>query len=126
MSKWFVAGGKCENTVVSNGFKQLRLKPGCAEYRIDIVAGLVSETYRIQARALCTGSDGLAELGEQDILDIVLPRVSNGDARAAIEEIVDALLAGRATVSGLVGGLREDGHVHPDPSRVRGTNWVQV
>ena len=124
VSKWFVAGGECSDTVVTNGFKRLCLKPGQEEYIVDIVAGLVSENYLIQARALCTGSDGLAELGKEDIVGIILPRVVDRDAREAVKQTVTTLLAGRATVSNIVTGLQADGKVHPEPADTRGRQHV--
>ena len=124
--KWFIAGGDCSNVVVSNGFKRLRLKPECWAYLVDIVAGLVSETYLIQARALCTGSDGLAELNAEDIHEILLPRVIDPDARSSVQEVVDALLTRRATVANLVMGLQAAGKVYPAPDNTRGSLFVQV
>ena len=81
VGKWFIASNNADSLVVSNGFIRLRMKPGCEEYLVDIVAGLVSENYLIQARALCTGSDGLATMSETDIREIVLPKVGNDRAR---------------------------------------------
>ena len=126
VSKWFIAGGDCSNLIVSNGFKRLRLKPGCEDRLSDIVSGLVSETYLIQARAICTGSDGLAELGDEDVLGIILPKILDEDARMAVQNIVDALLAGRATVSNVVHQLQSENKIRPDPTDVRGSNFVQV
>ena len=126
LSKWFVAGGDCSNLVVSNGFKRLRLKPGCDDQLADFIACLVSENYLIQARALCTGSDGLAELSNSDLLEICLPKVQDPEARQAVQNIADALLEGRATVASVVSQLQSEGRVHPAPSDVRGSNFVQV
>ena len=127
VSKWFVAGGDCSALMVSNGFIRLRPKPEYAEYLVDIVAGLVSETYLIQARALCTGSDGLAELASSDFGEILLPKVSDPAARHALQEIVDTLLIGRATVGSVVMGLKSAGQVHPEPTNTRkGGHVVQV
>ena len=126
LPKWFVAGGDCSNLIVSNGFKRLRLKPGCDDQLADLIASLVSENYLIQARALCTGSDGLAELGNSDLLEICLPRLRDPKARQAIQNIVEALLDGRATVASVVSQLQSEGRVHPAPTDVRGSNFVQV
>ena len=126
VSKWFIAGGDCSNTVVSNGFKRLRIRPEHADRLVDIISGLVSETYLIQARALCTGSDGLAELSEKDIPEIVLPTIIDTGARTAIQRVADAMLGGRGTVASLVMGLQEDGRIHPAPSDARESHWVQV
>ena len=126
VSKWFIAGGDCSNLVVSNGFKRLRVKAGYNSYLADIVSGLVSESYLVQARALCTGSDGLAELSNEDVVKILFPRIQDSDARAAVQGIVEALLAGRATVSSVVLQLQSEGRIHPSPVNVRGSHFVQV
>ncbi|MCY3647645.1 MAG: N-6 DNA methylase [Chloroflexi bacterium] len=126
VSKWFVCGEGHEDTIVSNGFKRLRLKQGFEDHLPDIVASLASETYLVQARALCTGSDGLAELSDDAVGEIVLPKVTDPAARSAIRQLVDGLLARRATVGDLVGELEEQGLVHPSPTDTRGSNWVQV
>ena len=126
VSKWFIAGGDCSNTVVSNGFERLRLKPECGDYLVDIVAGLVSETYLVQARALCTGSDGLAELGPQDICEIMLPRVADPEARNSVQELINALLSSRTSFSNLVKLLQSEGRLFPAPVDTRGSHVVQV
>ena len=113
--------------MVSNGFKRLRLKAECAPYLLDILAGLVSENYLIQARALCTGSDGLAELGEENLLSIVLPKVVDPYARNALQQMADALLLGMATIPHIVMELQLKGKVHPEPANTRkGRHVVQV
>ena len=127
VSKWFIAGGDCSALVVSNGFIRLRPKPEYETYLVDIVAGLVSENYLIQARAICTGSDGLAELSGSDLEEILLPKVTDPVARQALQGIVNALLSGRATVGSVVMGLQSAGQVHPEPSNTRkGRHVVQV
>ena len=126
VSKWFIAGGN-HSMVVSNGFVRLRPKSGREAYLLDIVAGLVSETYLIQARALCTGSDGLAELAGNDLGEILLPKVGDAIARNALQGIVDTLVRGRATVGSVVAGLQLAGQVHPEPTNTRkGRHVVQV
>ena len=127
VSKWFIAGGDCSAIVVSNGFIRLRPKLEHEAYLVDIVAGLVSENYLIQARALCTGSDGLAELSGSDLGEILLPKVTAPVAREALQGTVDALLTGRATIGSVVMGLQSAGQVHPEPPNTRrGRHVVQV
>ena len=127
VSKWFIAGGDCSQMMVSNGFVRLRPRPEHQAHSVDIVAGLVSETYLIQARALCTGSDGLAELSAGDLGEILLPKVTDPVARLALQGIVDALQTGRATVGSVVMGLQSAGQVHPEPPNTRkGRHVVQV
>jgi hypothetical protein len=61
VGRWFVAGGDLTGYRVSNGFHRLRLRDGKDAMILDLVVGLNTEAYRIQARSFCTGSDGLAE-----------------------------------------------------------------
>ena len=126
VAKWFIVGGDPSSLVVSNGFKRLRAKSGCEDYVIDMVGGLVTETYRIQARALCTGSDGLAELSAIGIRDIILPKISDPTARESIQNLVEALKNRRASISNLVRGLQTAGRTHPEPRDIRGSAFVQV
>lgn len=126
VGKWFVASGDCTALVVSNGFHRLKLKPGKEDFLIDIVAGLNTEMYRIQARSFSTGSDGLAELSEDDLLEIVLPRITDPDARSALKAIIDALLAGRSTIASVIGGLLAQGKIPNVPVTPRSNQFVQV
>jgi type I restriction enzyme M protein len=126
VGKWFIAGGDCTTLVVSNGFRRVRLKANKQEFLIDILAGLNTEAYRIQARAFATGSDGLAEVSEGDLLEIVLPQITDPDARLMLQQLAEALLAGRATVASMVEGLRQQRQIPNIKEPIRSTHWVQV
>jgi len=126
VGKWFVAGGDCSRLVVSNGFHRLKLRPNTSEYLIDLVAGLNTEGYRIQARAFCTGSDGLADLPADSVREIVLPRVTDPTARTELQVAVNALLAGRSTIAGLVGELIGRGNIRRVVDMPRSSHVVQV
>lgn len=126
VGKWFVAGGNCTAMVVSNGFHRLRLKPSKEDYLVDILAALNTEAYRIQARSCATGSDGLADVSEDDLLDIMLPKVTDLAARETLQPIADALLTGRSTISSVVSQLIHDGQVPSVQVVPRSTLWVQV
>ena len=126
INKWFVAGGDCSTMVVTNRFYRLRLKVGKEAYLVDLVGGLNTEAYRIQARSYCTGSDGLAELPEEDLLEIVLPQITDTDARSILQQVVDALLAGRTTVASVVEALTRQGSIPIPHVQPRSTHWVQV
>ena len=126
VDKWFVASGDCTNLRVTNGCRRMRLKKQHKTLLLDLVAGLNTETYRIQARAFCTGSDGLADLSAENLGEIVLPKVTDAAARAALKPYVDALLAGRATVASAVAGLVADGKLAKTPVKPRSNHMVQV
>ena len=85
--KWFIATGDCSDLVVTNGCTRLRLKRGLEEmYWPDIAAGFCLEVFRVQIRALATGSDGLAEISNDDLLSIVLPCLGSTTARSRVLE----------------------------------------
>jgi len=119
VSKWFIAGGE-RNLVATNGFHRLKVKP---ERLLDVVVGLCSEAFAVQARALARGSDGLAEVTEEDLRTIVLPKVVDKKVRAQLEMFVKQLLAGQVTVKATVEQLIRERRlpfpaVPPRPSHV--------
>jgi type I restriction enzyme M protein len=126
VGKWFVAGGDCSTMIVRNGFHRLRLKPGKESYLIDIVSGLNTELYRIQARSLTTGSDGLADLGEPDLLGITLPKVADKQARENITQIAEAMRTGRISAAKIVYELQAKGHLPSTGVPERTSVFVQV
>jgi hypothetical protein len=124
INKWFMAGGDCSTMRVINGFYRLGHKPGMQQFLPDLIAGLKTEPYRIQARSYCTGSDGLAEISEEDLLNIVLPRLTQPEAQASMQQVVEALLAGRTTAASIVGTLIQRGESYQlqtfNPAQVNG------
>jgi type I restriction enzyme M protein len=126
VGKWFVAGADCTDMIVTNGFHRLRLKKDKGDFLLDLIVGLNTEAYRIQARAFATGSDGLADLPEASLREIILPAVTNRKTRAAILPMVDALLAGRSTVASVVAGLQTAGGLADVEVTPRSSHVVQV
>lgn len=98
VTKWFMAGEE-DNLVVTNGFHRLKVK----ESRLlDVVVGLCSEAFAVQARSLARGSDGLAEVTEEDLRTIVLPVIEGSESRAHLQSFVDRLRAGQVTLKAAV------------------------
>jgi len=95
--KWFIAAGDCSNVVVTNGCTRLRFKRGCEDRLADLAVGLSSEAFRIQMRGLATGSDGLAEIVDEDILSIILPNTLTDKAREAVMVRLEPILSGSDT-----------------------------
>lgn len=126
VDKWFIASGDCGDIRVTSGCRRLRLKATKKALLLDLVAGLNTEAYQIQARAFCTGSDGLADLSEDNLREIVLPSISKKSARAALQPYVDKLLAGRSTVASAVAGLVGDGSLVKSSVTPRSSHMVQV
>ena len=126
VGKWFVAGSDCTDMIVTNGFHRLRLKTGKENFLLDLIVGLNMEAYRIQARAYATGSDGLADLPEESLREIILPVVANKKTRATIRPMVDALLAGRSTVASVISDLQGQGGLADVEVTPRSSHVVQV
>ncbi len=102
VSKWFMAGGDTEALVVTNGFTKLRVKPGKKDYLVDVVAGLCLEAYSVQMRGVARGSDGLAEITNDDLQTVLLPRLKDPAVRAELQAFVDQLKKGHTTVKAAV------------------------
>lgn len=97
--KWFIAAGETEDLLVTNGCAQFRLRDGADSKLPDLAVGLSSEAFRVQLRALSTGSDGLAEISDNDVLEIVVPVINDAAIRESIEADLVHVLAGRASFS---------------------------
>ena len=93
--KWFIIPYEAQaGIVVTNGCTRFRIKPNRSKLLVDLVAGLCSEMFAVQMRALATGSDGLAQVAAEDILRIVLPKVTAEDERDRLSILVDELIGG--------------------------------
>lgn len=103
VSKWCLIGKSVpERLVVTNGCHRLRLHEGAEKYLLDVCAFLCTETYTTQMRALARGSDGLAEIHEDDLELVLVPLISDPNHRKALQPFVDALLQGLPTLKGQV------------------------
>jgi type I restriction enzyme M protein len=109
VTSWFMVGAECENTWVTNGFERARIKPGKDELLLDLVVGLCSEAYATQMRGLARGSDGLAEISEDDIAELLLPRIADADVRAQMRPYIDQLLTGATSLETKVSTLISSG-----------------
>lgn len=88
--KWLMAGDEAKDNklIVTTGCTQFEVKPGAKALVEDLVFGLSSEAFRVQMRALSTGSDGLSSVSSDDILGIVLPKIVNANTRKLIRDRV--------------------------------------
>lgn len=118
VTKWFLAGGDTDNMVVTNGFHRLRLKPGNEDILTDLLAGLCTEAWAVQMRAYARGSDGLAEITPDDLLNIVLPKITDPDARAELDRFVDQLRKGHTSIKAAMESMNHTGRLAvPDVER---------
>ena len=90
--KWFLAAGDCSDVIVTSGCSRFKFKEGLEILRPDLLLGLSSELFAVQVRSLCTGSDGLADISDDDVLTIVLPKLTpklREDAASKIEPLLE-------------------------------------
>ncbi len=123
--KWFMAAGDCRDLIVTNGCTRLRLKEGKGDILPDLVVGLCSEAFSVQIRGFATGSDGLAEIVDDDMLDIILPKALSDAARAKVMQQTATLLAGESRFSKFAKSVLEATPRFPSPA-LRKNHWALV
>ncbi|MGV0581921.1 N-6 DNA methylase [Mycolicibacterium elephantis] len=109
VTKWCMIGAESENVVVTNGAHRARIRPGMEDYLLDVVVGFCSEAYATQMRGLARGSDGMAEIVEDDIAEVTLPRVTDAAIRAEMEPYIEQLRTGTMTLESKVSTLVDSG-----------------
>ena len=116
--KWFVVpNGMQDGMVVTNGCTRFRIKEGADELVVDLVAGLCSELFAVQMRALATGSDGLAQVAPDDILRIILPKVTGPSQKSRISVLVNELIGGGVNFGHAVRSVASTHWIHPPPRK---------
>lgn len=115
--KWCYIPQNTNNIVVTNGCFRCRIKDGMRKYTADLLAYLNSEGWGVQMRAFSRGSDGLAEICEDDAKRVVIPLL--GDAvREDLSEYVENLRRGTMTINNVVKQLIKDERVtYSDPDK---------
>jgi type I restriction enzyme M protein len=123
--KWFVAADDAKELIVTNGCTRLRLLPGKEAYMCDLALGLCSEAFAVQMRGFATGSDGLAEIVDEDILNITFPQVVDAETRAVVDAQIKNIMTGTATFEKFARHLLKDVKLFPSPP-VRRNHWALV
>lgn len=102
--KWMIAGDEAADgrLVVTTGCTHFEVVPGQEALLPDLVFGLSSEAFRVQMRALATGSDGLSSISTDDICAIVLPKISTQAVRDQIAERIAEAKAGQLVLARVV------------------------
>jgi type I restriction enzyme M protein len=102
--KWMIAGDEARDgrLIVTTGCTHFELIPGQESLLPDLVFGLCSEAFKVQMRALATGSDGLSSICVADICSIVLPRMKSDALRAQIERRICEARAGQLVLPRVV------------------------
>jgi type I restriction enzyme M protein len=102
--KWMIAGDEAQDgrLIVTTGCTHFELIPGQEDRLPELVFGLCSEAFKVQMRALATGSDGLSSVAVSDICSIVLPRMQSPVVRAQIERRISEARAGQVVLHRVV------------------------
>ena len=127
VTKWFIAGKEAEsgNLVVTNGFYRLQIKSSMQNWLPDLIFALSSEFYRVQMRALATGSDGLAEISPNDLKQILIPRIDDSSIRTKMQDFIQVLLEEPASIQVFATRAIQDSMQTLDvPTRL--SNYAQV
>ncbi len=66
-------------------------------------------------RGFARGSDGLAEIIDPDLLNVILPRIKEGEERDRLDKQVRSLMTGEARFSKAVSAVMEDLAKYPVP-----------
>lgn len=109
VTKWCLIGREpARNTIVTNGCHRLKLKEGMEKYLLDAAVFFCSEAYATQMRALARGSDGLAEIHEDDLKHVLVPKIQDQVQRTQLQPFLDRLLDGAGTLKGMVQDMLGD------------------
>ncbi|TAU77930.1 restriction endonuclease subunit M [Rhizobium ruizarguesonis] len=102
--KWMIAGDEANDgrLIVTTGCTHFEVVPGQEHLLPDLVFGLSTEAFRVQMRALCTGSDGLSSISTDDILAIKLPLIATSSMRDLFRDRIVEGQAGHLVLSRIV------------------------
>lgn len=106
VDKWFIVPDSLKNGIVTNGCKRIRMKVGSEECLTDLVAYLTTESWNSQMRGLATGSDGLAEIPDNALLNIKIPKLSD-KSRKKLQPYINRLIKGTSTLADEVAKLND-------------------
>ncbi len=99
--KWCYIPQGVTNVVVTNGCFRCRVKPGMEKYTADLLAYLNSEGWGVQMRSFARGSDGLAEICEDDAKKVVIPLLTD-TIRKSLTEYIQNLQRGTTTLNTVI------------------------
>ena len=99
--KWCYIPQNGERIVVTNGCFRCRIKPDKEVFLPDLLAYMNSEGWGVQLRAFARGSDGLAEICEDDARNVIIPEL-NENVRDSMQVYIQNLKSGADTLNSFV------------------------
>lgn len=123
--KWCYIPHGIDNVVVTNGCFRCRVKPEMEKYLPDLLAYLNSEGWGVQMRSFARGSDGLAEICEDDAKQVIIPLLEDS-TREKLSEYVANLQRGTTTINTVVKRLIKGNQVDYDDPPKRPSHIVLV
>jgi type I restriction enzyme M protein len=98
VGKWCYVGQDQNGLLFTNGCYRLQMFEAHLEWLIDLLAFINTEAWAVQMRAVSRGSDGLAEISEDDLREIFVPRIEDQAGRNLIESYLKLLDEGFISV----------------------------
>lgn len=115
--KWCIIPSNVEKIVVTNGCFRCRIRKGKESYLPDLLAYMNSEGWAVQMRSISRGSDGLAEICEEDASQVIIPTLSS-KVRESLDPTIKALQKGSTSLNALVNNLIKEKTVeYIEPTR---------
>jgi type I restriction enzyme M protein len=115
--KWCIIPENSERVVLTNGCFRCRIKKQMEAYLPDLLSYFNSEGWGVQMRSFARGSDGLAEISQDDAKNVIVPLLDD-ICRAEMRQVVANLQNGRSTVASLTKTLRKAGRIsYADPDK---------
>lgn len=123
--KWCYISENAENIVVTNGCFRCRIKDNKQNLLPDLLAYMNSEGWGAQMRSFSRGSDGLAEICEEDAAKVIIPLLSD-EIRNELLPVVSSLQKGFTSVNSVVRSFIKSSKVNYNEPRKRPSHIVLV
>ena len=102
--KWCYIADSSQNVIITNGCFRVRMKPGMEKYLPDLLCYFNSEGWGVQMRAIARGSDGLAEICEDDAKDVLILDLDD-ENREKVSQYVDNVTTGNTSLNVVIKSL---------------------
>lgn len=123
--KWCYIPQGVNNVVVTNGCFRCRVKDGMEKYTTDLLAYLNSEGWGVQMRSFARGSDGLAEICQNDAEKVIIPLLSD-NTREDLLKYVQSLQQGATSLNTVIKQLIKSKKVDYEDPKKRPSHIVLV